>query len=187
MAKIQEQRQKLEAKLKEMAEDGVMKTPQKDTLAFDPPDEEYEEDVKIEVSPVQKEKQQLNKENMPVSEEIQDKPLYKSCGKGKEKSTEISQISFEDYRTRYLHPVRLRERTNFTMSVDTLQVLRNVLQDLGERVSMASYIDNILREHLKEHKELLNNATAKDRKSTRLNSSHANISYAVFCLKKKNK
>src|SRR3712207_7287384 len=28
-------------------------------------------------------------------------------------------------------------------------------------------------------------ATAVDRKSTRLNSSHANISYAVFCLKKK--
>src|SRR3712207_8889630 len=29
-------------------------------------------------------------------------------------------------------------------------------------------------------------ATERDRKSTRLNSSHANISYAVFCLKKKN-
>src|SRR3712207_8836501 len=28
-------------------------------------------------------------------------------------------------------------------------------------------------------------APAGDRKSTRLNSSHANISYAVFCLKKK--
>src|SRR3712207_8418649 len=28
-------------------------------------------------------------------------------------------------------------------------------------------------------------AKAGDRKSTRLNSSHANISYAVFCLKKK--
>src|SRR3712207_8671791 len=27
--------------------------------------------------------------------------------------------------------------------------------------------------------------TPEDRKSTRLNSSHANISYAVFCLKKK--
>src|SRR3712207_7550331 len=27
----------------------------------------------------------------------------------------------------------------------------------------------------------------QDRKSTRLNSSHANISYAVFCLKKKNR
>src|SRR3712207_9482991 len=30
-----------------------------------------------------------------------------------------------------------------------------------------------------------NRVTAVDRKSTRLNSSHANISYAVFCLKKK--
>src|SRR3712207_8385161 len=29
--------------------------------------------------------------------------------------------------------------------------------------------------------------TFRDRKSTRLNSSHANISYAVFCLKKKKK
>src|SRR3712207_8824665 len=30
-------------------------------------------------------------------------------------------------------------------------------------------------------------ASVLDRKSTRLNSSHANISYAVFCLKKKKK
>src|SRR2546430_3140222 len=29
--------------------------------------------------------------------------------------------------------------------------------------------------------------TAQDRKSTRLNSSHSQISYAVFCLKKKKK
>src|SRR3712207_7731744 len=32
---------------------------------------------------------------------------------------------------------------------------------------------------------LLVRLDARDRKSTRLNSSHANISYAVFCLKKK--
>src|SRR5438445_3522202 len=32
---------------------------------------------------------------------------------------------------------------------------------------------------------LLGFAPERDRKSTRLNSSHANISYAVFCLKKK--
>src|SRR5688572_31519750 len=30
-------------------------------------------------------------------------------------------------------------------------------------------------------------STARDRKSTRLNSSHSQISYAVFCLKKKKK
>src|SRR3712207_6925386 len=35
--------------------------------------------------------------------------------------------------------------------------------------------------------EILWAARQQDRKSTRLNSSHANISYAVFCLKKKKK
>src|SRR3712207_8381445 len=37
-------------------------------------------------------------------------------------------------------------------------------------------------EELPEHLDV---AALLDRKSTRLNSSHANISYAVFCLKKK--
>src|SRR3712207_8856581 len=57
----------------------------------------------------------------------------------------------------------------------------------------------ILRRILVTNESLLKQATGslaselralsemiKDRKSTRLNSSHANISYAVFCLKKKN-
>src|SRR3712207_8165924 len=35
------------------------------------------------------------------------------------------------------------------------------------------------------HEHHLDEDHAADRKSTRLNSSHANISYAVFCLKKK--
>src|SRR3712207_8902396 len=38
-----------------------------------------------------------------------------------------------------------------------------------------------------EHGGRLGGREALDRKSTRLNSSHANISYAVFCLKKKKK
>src|SRR3712207_7046294 len=40
----------------------------------------------------------------------------------------------------------------------------------------------VLQESLRVTQRL---AWKKDRKSTRLNSSHANISYAVFCLKKK--
>src|SRR5258707_14416217 len=35
--------------------------------------------------------------------------------------------------------------------------------------------------------QLCDISSTGDRKSTRLNSSHANISYAVFCLKKKKK
>src|SRR2546430_9742556 len=38
--------------------------------------------------------------------------------------------------------------------------------------------------YLRKNGELI---FASDRKSTRLNSSHSQISYAVFCLKKKNK
>src|SRR3712207_7328915 len=37
------------------------------------------------------------------------------------------------------------------------------------------------------HAGVEHRARRLDRKSTRLNSSHANISYAVFCLKKKKK
>src|SRR3712207_8908822 len=36
-----------------------------------------------------------------------------------------------------------------------------------------------------EHGTIKHGSAPRDRKSTRLNSSHANISYAVFCLKKK--
>src|SRR5690349_22935914 len=37
------------------------------------------------------------------------------------------------------------------------------------------------------HRRALGRGPAADRKSTRLNSSHVEISYAVFCLKKKKK
>src|SRR3712207_7826639 len=43
------------------------------------------------------------------------------------------------------------------------------------------------REVVKQLGAIGANGGHQDRKSTRLNSSHANISYAVFCLKKKNK
>src|SRR3712207_7732418 len=46
----------------------------------------------------------------------------------------------------------------------------------------------ILQAHYRSTVDFSNEAlqaAEKDRKSTRLNSSHANISYAVFCLKKK--
>src|SRR3712207_7969929 len=39
--------------------------------------------------------------------------------------------------------------------------------------------------HFAPHRAGYVDLTGLDRKSTRLNSSHANISYAVFCLKKK--
>src|SRR3712207_7419807 len=49
--------------------------------------------------------------------------------------------------------------------------------DRGLRHEDASRVEQERRRHRQRD---------EDRKSTRLNSSHANISYAVFCLKKKN-
>src|SRR3712207_7567887 len=54
---------------------------------------------------------------------------------------------------------------------DPRQMLQNALDD--EVATIARYVER--RRQAEE---------AGDRKSTRLNSSHANISYAVFCLKK---
>src|SRR2546430_13536810 len=48
-----------------------------------------------------------------------------------------------------------------------------------------SHAENDLRAGPREVRTFLANERAGDRKSTRLNSSHSQISYAVFCLKKK--
>src|SRR3712207_8474561 len=46
---------------------------------------------------------------------------------------------------------------------------------------------NIMMSALRSWARAVAEGRRRDRKSTRLNSSHANISYAVFCLKKKKK
>ena len=74
--------------------------------------------------------------------------------------------SFEDYRNRFLHTSLFPRKTAFTMNVETLQVLRNILHDLNQRVSMTSYIENILREHLREHQNLINDTADKQRSKT---------------------
>src|SRR3712207_7139785 len=50
-----------------------------------------------------------------------------------------------------------------------------------DEILIKPQISGIIAEVYKEAGQ----SVRKDRKSTRLNSSHANISYAVFCLKKK--
>src|SRR5262245_64969859 len=70
----------------------------------------------------------------------------------------------------------------YTLSLhDALPIL------LIETILAAFEMEEILYE-LREHSSGLNAARrGSDRKSTRLNSSHLGISYAVFCLKKKKK
>src|SRR5690625_6468416 len=55
------------------------------------------------------------------------------------------------------------------------------------RRSSKKCLANLMKKIKKPFKLVLINTSLKDRKSTRLNSSHVAISYAVFCLKKKKK
>src|SRR3712207_7527937 len=62
-----------------------------------------------------------------------------------------------------------------------------VEEGLGGLHDRAAGVDHVVHEDAHPALDLADDAVGDDldRKSTRLNSSHANISYAVFCLKKK--
>src|SRR3990167_10033927 len=62
----------------------------------------------------------------------------------------------------------------------------SLVQRLLEPAESSTHKRTIL-EHALTGQELWTVVQLEDRKSTRLNSSHSQISYAVFCLKKKKK
>src|SRR3712207_6880191 len=83
-----------------------------------------------------------------------------------------------------------------TTEIYTLS-LHDALPIFGDRRVRRRYVDDLLvRERVEHARQAVGveqvgegaeprHGVGRDRKSTRLNSSHANISYAVFCLKKK--
>src|SRR5437868_11356588 len=67
------------------------------------------------------------------------------------------------------------------ISADALPYMKRYAVPITNGAAFSSYLERIQHEHeIKVEEGLL-----EDRKSTRLNSSHVSISYAVFCLKKK--
>src|SRR3712207_8359662 len=83
--------------------------------------------------------------------------------------------SKQDKKQELLNILNVNERLEKILVVlnNEIEILE-VEKKIGIKVK--SKIDKVQKEYY-----------LKDRKSTRLNSSHANISYAVFCLKKKKK
>src|SRR3712207_8095099 len=74
-----------------------------------------------------------------------------------------------------LFPYTTLFRSRFTDTAKVNANINNCILQSDSKVKFGCKKLNILNA----------NAIKRDRKSTRLNSSHANISYAVFCLKKK--
>src|SRR5206468_5462807 len=99
----------------------------------------------------------------------------------------------------YLEPDKQRRISRETLDIYApiahrlgMSVVRGELEDLSFRyleVEAFFALQKEISDKAAFHKEFLDEVQAtirsKDRKSTRLNSSHDQISYAVFCLKKK--
>src|SRR6266487_3816856 len=84
-----------------------------------------------------------------------------------------------------VHLGRLLGPIGFSRTVAIKRMLPQFVSDLGF-VSM--FVDEARLASRIRHPNVVPtlDVVAQDRKSTRLNSSHPSISYAVFCLKKKN-
>src|SRR5699024_12071645 len=83
------------------------------------------------------------------------------------------------YTTLFRSNRELREIRNMSEEVNQNHagLMQQLLQELGREIQSLD----------RQLSTIAQNNNQSDRKSTRLNSSHVSISYAVFCLKKKKK
>src|SRR3712207_8901539 len=86
------------------------------------------------------------------------------------------------YTTLFRSVVEMRELALRTAAADVVDAGDGRAPDFRQRVVVEG--GGLAR---RGRRVLVRHVGPQDRKSTRLNSSHANISYAVFCLKKKHK
>src|SRR5947209_12500084 len=87
------------------------------------------------------------------------------------------------YTTLFRSPSAVREKGSQTAA--TRGVLTSVVAMLERGVTHIGVATDHVIESFRNELWPGYKSSEGDRKSTRLNSSHANISYAVFCLKKK--
>src|SRR5207249_9661337 len=80
--------------------------------------------------------------------------------------------------TLFPYTTLFRSQELFVHKLGAALTMEETILDVLEKLQQEAH-DPSLRRNLQQHH--------KDRKSTRLNSSHVSISYAVFCLKKKKK
>src|SRR3712207_9376374 len=92
-------------------------------------------------------------------------------------------IFFNDTATTEIYTLSLHDALPISMSA-ALRQGRSAMMLVPE-IALTPVFSRRLRAHFGDSVAIFHSSLTTDRKSTRLNSSHANISYAVFCLKKK--
>src|SRR3712207_8878484 len=95
---------------------------------------------------------------------------------------------FNDTATTEIYTLSLHDALPISVQSEAEEMLRRTLllaqRTADETVASAQADAERMTNEARERAETLLRQAQEDRKSTRLNSSHANISYAVFCLKK---
>src|SRR5690349_24056343 len=96
----------------------------------------------------------------------------------------LSTVYIYVFYVRTLHPHSLLFFFNDTA---TTEIYTLSLHDALPISGLRRRADRVVRERSERDRQEVPRQPHADRKSTRLNSSHVEISYAVFCLKKKKK
>jgi len=169
MATIEEKRKALlEQKLKEMADMGVTKRLPEEYPSFDKPfqvmsaNEVGDDKPKQNEEEEEKEEGKREKEISTSEEGLEVDPQSTKATPRKTKA--IQKKDFAEYQQRFLTPIVLENRTQFAMNKETVELLRHIIQDLAVRTTISAYIENILRDHIGEYRDMINQVTAKRRR-----------------------
>ena len=167
MATIEERRKALlTKKLDEMGKMGVTHRTSENSPFYDQPIEEAPDQGLLED---RDEVDALDTETSsppnPIEKAMPTMPTTEPSSKQQKRSkTTKSGEDFAEYQQIYLAPKVLESKTQFSLSRDTVTLLKIILQDLGSRTTLTAFIENILRGHISEYRDLINQVTAKRRR-----------------------
>src|SRR5690606_41690415 len=100
----------------------------------------------------------------------------------------VALLHLHSFPTRRSSDLVIRPVAVKTVEQQDEQAFHRIRQQLkSEQTALINQLRGLLNEYGIVIPKGIAKAQQADRKSTRLNSSHVKISYAVFCLKKKNK
>lgn len=175
MGTIKEERDALlERKLKEMGEMGSSPHTIDKSPFFDPPNEVFfknQDEQQDSVHSSLSIEEEIEDSMIPtgISEEVEDEVetiVQEKTKKPPQLKRSVTQrkADFSEYQKRFLALNVFEKRTQFTVNKETTDLMRIILQDLGCKTTLTAYIENILRDHIREYRDLINQVTAKRRR-----------------------
>lgn len=74
----------------------------------------------------------------------------------------------DNYTETFFINKRLENRVSFSLSRDTLDLLKRILYELDGKAFLSAYVDNILKEHISAHRGIINKVIEKNMQRPRM-------------------